>query len=204
MQRPVPQPASSMSACVALDHMHFCGFRTPHGNSLRHDCDKGIGWACRVASPSATLPAPDFSRPLPKRSGFPIPTPMPCHWRLIPASSLRECARGRAPEQFRDRGYRREPPLPAMIKMMRITCTCRERRSESSPALGHDRTSRAWSRLILPSRCLIFSAVEKCRQPGARSATRGMYGNAMTVPSSRRTPCLRARFSGEPAINWGM
>jgi len=34
-----------------------------------------------------------------------------------------------------------------------------------------------------------------------RSATRGMYGKAMTLPSSRRAPSLRCRFSGEPAIS---
>src|SRR6516162_302211 len=27
-----------------------------------------------------------------------------------------------------------------------------------------------------------------------------MYGKAMRLPSSRRTPCLRARLSGEPAM----
>jgi hypothetical protein len=49
---------------------------------------------------------------------------------------------------------------------------------------------------------LDLSAVENCRQPCGRSATRGMYGKAMMLPSSR--PCLRARFSGEPAIGFGM
>jgi hypothetical protein len=34
---------------------------------------------------------------------------------------------------------------------------------------------------------------------GRRSATRGMYGKATMLPSSRRMPCLRARLSGEPA-----
>src|SRR5215469_13872693 len=52
----------------------------------------------------------------------------------------------------------------------------------------------------MPSKCSIFSAGDQCRQPGGRSATRGMYGKAMTLPSSRRTPSLRCRFNGEPAI----
>ena len=47
-----------------------------------------------------------------------------------------------------------------------------------------------------------------CRRPAAppfgSSATRGMYGKAMMLPSARRTPCLRARLSGEPAIGSGM
>src|SRR5215831_10936924 len=52
----------------------------------------------------------------------------------------------------------------------------------------------------MPSKCSIFSGGDKLRQPGGRSATRGMRGKGMMLPSARRTPCLRCRFSGEPAM----
>jgi hypothetical protein len=46
----------------------------------------------------------------------------------------------------------------------------------------------------MPSKCSTFSAGDQWRQVGGRSATRGIRGKPMMLPSSSQTPSLRCRF----------
>jgi hypothetical protein len=145
--------------------------------------------------------SPIFSRPPAARHGFP-------RTRLVGRSAflLTEPAR----ELVEDRGavalagnlaaeLAIEQRLDADRKTMRITCNLTERRKGSSSAMGHDRIS--WMSLSdMPSKCSIFSADDQCRHPRGRLATRGMRGNAMTLPSSARTPAFRALRIGQPGM----
>jgi hypothetical protein len=118
------------------------------------------------------------------------------------AASPRERAGGRARGQLRARACHRAAPWHRW-RRRRITCNFTERRNGSSSAIGHDMIS-AMSSSVIPSKCSIFCAGDQWRQPGGRSATRGMRGKAMTLPSSVLTPSLRCRLSEEPAIGSGM
>jgi hypothetical protein len=109
---------------------------------------------------------PDFSRPPPRAPLFPVPADYGVLLREGNSLTIRASAASRSRSRTISRSrLPSRSALPAIFATIRVTCTCSERRSGSSSALGHDTMSRTWSRLM-PSRCLILSAVEKRRRPG--------------------------------------